>query len=255
MTPHQVYEELAAGHALDALEPEDEELFLRHAGTCTRCEHDLLVHLETAAALAEGADPVELPAGSWERLRAAVVAESGERVFAGGGSQVVSLASRRRTPRALLAAAAAVAVLAVGVGASTTVLRDGRAPAATAVQQLDAAARGMGEGPGASARLVSGGTELKAVALPRADHVSLVVDGLPANPQGSSYVLWAISAGGTPVPVGRFDVHGGGVQVVRALPYAGGTRASGYAITQEQGLVAPPAPHGLVVAKGTLQGA
>jgi hypothetical protein len=255
VTPHTVYEELAAGHALDALEPEDEELFLRHAATCTRCARDLLVHLETAAALADGADPVELPAGSWERLRAAVVAESGERVFAGGGSEVVPLASRRRPPRALLAAAAAVAVLLVGVGAATTVIRNDRTPAVSAAQQLDAAARGLGEGPGASVHLLSGGTELTAVALPRTDHVSLVVDGLPANPQGSSYVLWAIGAGGTPAPVGRFDVHGRGVQVVRGMPYAGGTRAAGYAITREQGLLAPPTPHGDVLASGTLQGA
>jgi hypothetical protein len=251
---HQVYEELAAGHALDALEPEDEELFLRHAATCSRCERDLVVHLDTAAALAEGVDGGDLPAASWERLRAAVVAESGERVFAGEGSEVVSLASRRRPPRALLAAAAAVAVLVVGVGAATTVLRPDRAPALTAAQQVDAAARGLGEGPGASARL-AGRTQAQAVALPRADHVSLVVDGLPANPAGSSYVLWAIGPGGNPAPVGRFDVRDDGVQVVRALPYEGGTTARAFAITQEQGKVAPPKPHGDVVVQGTLEGA
>jgi hypothetical protein len=248
--PHQVYEELAAGHALDALEPEDEELFLRHAATCSRCERDLVVHLDTAAALAEGVDGGDLPAASWERLRAAVVAESGERVFAGEGSEVVSLASRRRPPRALLAAAAAVAVLVVGVGAATTVLRPDR-PALSAAQQVEAAARGLGEGPGASARL-SGKTPAQAVALPRADHVSLVVDGLPANPAGSSYVLWAIGAGGNPAPVGRFDVRGSGVQVVRALPFEGGTTARAFAITQEQGEVAPPKPHGDVLVQGTL---
>lgn len=246
--PHQVYEELAAGHVLDALEPEDEELFLRHAAGCSRCEQDLRVHLETAAALAEGADPVELPPGSWERLRAAVVAESGERVFAGGGSEVVPLAPRRRPPRVLLAAAAAVAVLAVALGGATTVLRD-HGGTSTA-QQLDAAAGRLGEGPGARVRLVDGGKQVTAVALPRADHVSLVVDGLPANPSGTSYVLWAIGRGGNPVPVGRFDVRGDGVQLVRGLAYPEGTQAAAFAITQEKGAVAPPTPHGAAVASG-----
>ena len=35
---HERFEELAAGHALGALEPEDEQAFLAHVPACARCE-------------------------------------------------------------------------------------------------------------------------------------------------------------------------------------------------------------------------
>ena len=35
---HQRFDELAVGHALGALEPGDEQDFLRHAASCARCD-------------------------------------------------------------------------------------------------------------------------------------------------------------------------------------------------------------------------
>jgi len=60
--PHELYAELAVGHALSSLEPADEQVFLAHLPGCARCERDLVAHRETAAHLAYAAAAVALVA-------------------------------------------------------------------------------------------------------------------------------------------------------------------------------------------------
>jgi len=59
---HAEFEELAVGHALDALEPFDEARLLEHLPSCSRCRLALGEHREVAAWLAYAVDPVEEPA-------------------------------------------------------------------------------------------------------------------------------------------------------------------------------------------------
>jgi anti-sigma-K factor RskA len=74
---HEVFEELAAGHVLHALEPADEQRFLSHAENCPDCARTIAGFREVAAALAETAPPAEPSAGLGERILAAALATPG----------------------------------------------------------------------------------------------------------------------------------------------------------------------------------
>ena len=60
--PHERFAELAAGYALSALEPEDEQLFLAHLPGCASCGRDLTEHRGTLAHLAYAPEVVGPPA-------------------------------------------------------------------------------------------------------------------------------------------------------------------------------------------------
>jgi Anti-sigma-K factor rskA len=73
---HGLFEELAAGYALDALEPDDEQLFLAHARGCPQCGPALAAYREVAVALADTAPPAEPSAQLGERILAMARAET-----------------------------------------------------------------------------------------------------------------------------------------------------------------------------------
>ncbi len=56
---HARYAELAAAHALHALEPADEARFLQHAGQCDSCRQALAGYADVTAALTDLAAPAE----------------------------------------------------------------------------------------------------------------------------------------------------------------------------------------------------
>ena len=122
--PHVSFEELAVGHALGALEPEDEQVFVRHLSGCARCERDLTEHLSTLAHLAYAADDAEPPAGLLGSLRAAVQDSGREVTWPGQDDRPASMdqARTRRTAAASMRRArtwtsiAAGAALVVGLG-------------------------------------------------------------------------------------------------------------------------------------------
>ena len=86
---HEVWAELAAGHALSALDDTDEAVYLEHAATCSTCrelERDLS---DLMAELAHVVPPVTPPAS----LKASIM-----RTVAEGGSRtapVIAMAGRR----------------------------------------------------------------------------------------------------------------------------------------------------------------
>lgn len=106
LTPsHQPWDELVAGYAIDALEPEDEAMLLGHLPGCARCRSELDDFALVASQLGSLADDdVEPP--SWQDVRARVVAQP---------SELDVRRKRRRQPRLLAAAAAAVVLAAGGV--------------------------------------------------------------------------------------------------------------------------------------------
>jgi len=200
MSDHEYWEELAAGYALSALEPEEEQLFTSHLAGCLRCRGVLDDHTFVAAQLGTlASEDVEAPA--WDRIRPGVLP-----------TQPVSLdeaRARRRAPRWLSAAAGFVLIAGGGI--------------------IGWQALGSDESP--SAQQVA----LSACAQQPACHVvhlggkaSLVVSGgqvrvLPSDLAAASadqiYVLWQLPREGSPTMVGALlGTTKGSVGEAHSLP-------------------------------------
>ena len=248
---HARFEELAAGHALFALEPGDEEAFLAHLPSCASCERAVAEHRETASHLAYAVDPVPLPDALLDRIRAEVQA-TGRAMPPAPPVSLEAARARRRTslsPAWLGVAAAAALVLSLGVW--NTNLRQDRSDLQARAASLNAAVRVLETGT--RVPLADDSGRPVAVAVMHEDRVSLVVDGLSANDRKSStYVLWQTGATGTRA-VGAFDVRGEAVDVVRDLPLVTSLKGwTAFAVTREPGRTAPEVPGTLPVANGTV---
>jgi len=265
--PHARYEELVVGHALSALEPEDEELLLRHLPGCAACAADLALHRDTLGQLAHVADAGPPPPGLWSGIRAQVEASGRPVSFAssspasrGSGSSRVDELQRRRDLRARLASrttawtsvAAAVAVVA-GLGLWNLDLQRDRDAQGAVSQRLTQAVRAMEESPARTVPLAAADGRVTAVAVVHADRLSLVVDGLEPNDAASStYVLWGTSSGMPAQALAAFDVRDGQVDVVRDLPLPVSARAplEQLLITHEEGRAAPASTRQTPLAAG-----
>ena len=75
---HGDFEELTDGHVLHALEYEDEQRLLRHAGQCSRCQQTVAEFRAVAATLAQTAPPAEPSARLGERIMAVARADLAE---------------------------------------------------------------------------------------------------------------------------------------------------------------------------------
>lgn len=269
--PHDRFDELVAGHALSALEPEDEQLLLAHLPTCAACERALDVHRETLAHLAYAVDaPPPLPDGVWEGIRTRVVASGTPVSFSSAAdapgapaavpapSAPVDLAAereRRRPRRGLaLTSAAAAVVLVGGLLGWNVVLQNQRAEMGEASQRLTAAVQAVETAPAQTVPLRAPDGTVAAVAVLQRDRVSLVVEGLGANdPASSIYVLWGQRGSGPAAALASFDVSGDDLSVVRdlALATAGEPAPEVLAITREPGRTAPAVTAQPVLASGT----
>lgn len=169
---------------------------------------------------------------------------------------VVPLAPRRRATRWLAVAAAVLIVVAIGgltaANQSLRAERDRAQAAAAAQAQREAAIADVLADAGTP------GVPHAVLATPEGRLVGVVVDdgtgprvlatGLGPNGSDEVYVLWGL-AGGTPRPLGTFDVGGQGPDVrsvpstPEAVPYAG------FAVSIEPGRTAPASPT-RVVASG-----
>lgn len=256
---HERYEELAAGHALAALEPGEEQEFLQHLHGCAPCERSLAEHLDTLSHLAYAADPVALPDSLLEGIRAGV-ADSGRRTGllttdAPEPTKLDDVRKRRaaRTPpRWLAVAAAAAMVLSLGVW-NVSLQRD-QSVSDERAQRLAAAVQLLESPATRRVELSDGSGQAVAFAvLHGQSSVSLIVSGLkPNNVEDSTYVLWQTGDAGTRA-VGTFDVRKGEIAVVRDLALAADMpEYSAFAVTHESGRVAPTAPGALPVANGSL---
>ena len=203
MTDHGKYEQLAAGFALSALEPEEELAFRGHLTTCERCADALLEHSTTLGHLAFAATSDEPPASVLEGIRAGVRATRSEGLRPVEAPTPLSAARAKRTVRlssALVGVAASlILVLGVifvgGLGSSS--------PKTTndAFQQLVVSMTK----PGAVVIDLDGTGHAKAIL--NGSKISLAVQGLPINDRTrSTYVLWGKSRYGGVRAVGTFDV-------------------------------------------------
>lgn len=268
--PHELYEELAAGHALSALEPEDEQAFLVHVAACARCERELEEHRSALAHLAYAPEAAEPPPALLEGIRAGVLAS-------GRGASFPQQTSPQQTsteppaPSSLeqarlrrqgqdgmrrakrWTAVAAAASLVVGLGAWNLALRSDRDQQDAWNDRVTAAMRELGQEDTDSVPLKSG-DDVVAVALVHGDEMSLLVDGLKANDRSSTtYVLWGQSRFGDVRPVGAFDVTEEGMDVREGMRLqAGVADVTRFMVTHEQGRTAPPIPRAPVLASGNV---
>lgn len=259
---HEVFEELAVGYALAALEPADEHVFLAHLPSCAACERALAVHSDTLSHLAYDAPDLAPPASVLEGIRAGVQA-SGRAGALPAPNSIGSLAEarRRRTSRsALLKRGSAITGVAAGIvlvvalvasnralqdrGAQSTALNS-RLSGAVTSSMLDGAARVPLTGPDAS---------VQAVALLKGDDVQLVVAGLAPNDRSkSTYVLWERSRMGSVRALGTFDVMSTSADVIQGLHLDHRTAAlASLVVTREKGRHAPASTTQPAVVAGEL---
>lgn len=252
---HDVFAGLAAGHALHALEPEDEQIFLAHLAACAACERDVAQHRETLTHLAYAADAGEPPHAVLEGIRDGVRA-SGRAATTYAAPVSLDQARTRRerrsadTPRlrraaTWLGAAAALALvgsLAVWNTALQRDQEDSRSKVDTIVAQL-------ANGDTQVVPLESpDGEAVLAVALVDKGEMSLVINGLEVNDADlTSYVLWGKNELGGVRAVGAFDVSRPD-EVLEGIALDGEMTA--FMVTQEEGNTPPPVSTRPVLAIG-----
>ena len=267
------HDAIAVGWALHTLDPDEAAAFEPHLETCPTCRQTVDDTTAILGDLGGAVVPVDPPPGLRQRLLAAAEAESGPGVDtpevtarAAAGPEVprererdapvVPLAPRRRATR-WIAAAAVVLVVAIGgltaANQSLRAERDSARAAAAAQAEREAAVADVlhdAGTPGVSHAVLAG---------EQGGIVGLVVDdgtgprvlttGLGPNDTAEEvYVLWGL-AGGTPQPLGTFDV-GGQAPDVRSVPSAPEAAPyAGFAVSLEPGRTAPASPT-RVVASG-----
>jgi hypothetical protein len=251
---HERFDELAAGYALHALEPADEQVFRTHLDGCSRCQLEVAAHVDTLGHLAYAAAPAELPAGILAGIRAEIGGDAAE-VVPPARLDVVRARRTRLLSSRSLAGVAAAAVLVLSLGIWNVALHRDKSASDQRMQQLADAVSTLEGNAKHRVDLTDAKGLPVAIAVVRADNtVSLVVEGLAPNDRSrSTYVLWQKGAYGVVRAVGTFDVHGSGVDVVKDLPLARDVvGVQGFAVTKEPGRTAPAAPGSKPVADGGL---
>ena len=205
MNEHE-FAELAAGHALNALSPEDEAAFVDALAEHPEWEHHAYSDAATVAALSDSVAEVAPPPALRTDLlaRIASVQQDHPAQVAAPASSLESPAAapaepRRRSwgPRAWFALAASL-VLLVGVGGGAVVLTQqlNRPVAVVALERIEAAPDAQ-----TAATTLSDGGEATVHWSETVGEVVFVSDGLPTIGADQSYELWfvrdagAISAG------------------------------------------------------------
>ena len=256
--PHVRFEELAAGHALHALEPEDEQEFVRHLEGCSRCEADLAEHRATLAHLAYAPAAADPPPGLLAGIRAGVLASDRDATFPEEAAvpepaAPVADLSRARDARRMRRAGtwmgvAAAFALVVSLAVWNSSLRSDRDEQSAYGERVLAALDRMTDATD-TIPLESDG-EVVAVAVVRGADMSIIVEGLPVNDEGTTYVLWGETEEGDKQAVGAFDVSADFdvLDGMRVQDGVGGMAR--LMVTREQGDAAPLTPTLPVLAVG-----
>jgi anti-sigma-K factor RskA len=230
----QEFAELAAGHALDALSPEDLAAFETARAAHPEWERLVVMDAATAASLADGVPAVQPPAAMRDTLLAAIsetpqsapVAESPVRLAEPApDTATVQTVARRNWTRAMLGLAASL-ILLVALGFGAVTIRDllTQPPEVAALAQIEAAP----DAQAATAEVTDGGTATVHWS-EEVGKVVLVSNGLPAIAADESFELWYVRDG-VPISAGTFDDGG------EATVLLEGTMAPGdvIAVTVEQ---------------------
>jgi anti-sigma-K factor RskA len=226
---HEFWDELAAGYALHALEPDEEVEFTTHIVDCDRCRAMVDEHELVAAQLGSLADADDIAAPSWQRIRQGVVRDA---------PSVIDLDRRRRPAlaRRVLATAAAVVVHA-GVGLAGRQLSDGgkaQTPNQLALANCENASDCI------TVRLQVEGTSPAALVV-RDGAARMVPTGLAQPPADHAYALWQLPRDGRPVLMAEMEEVPAGPSgaIALTLPYAD---TAAFAVSVEPVDVVPEKP-------------
>lgn len=190
---HRVWEELAAAHALHALEPSEELRLLAHVDTCQACLDRVDEFALVAAQLGALADDESQPP-RWAQMRERVVDPSSSYPQ----TEIAPLPLRRRYAARMLAAAAAVVVAGTGVAVGSQLF--GGHPSSAS-----AALTACRQQSGCQVIQLHGQRGDNAAVLVEAGHASLVPVKLPPAAADHVYVLWQLPRDGSPNPVVAFS--------------------------------------------------
>jgi anti-sigma-K factor RskA len=231
---HSDFEQLAAGFALGALEPDDEQEFVRHLEGCPTCRVSVREHDELVASLAYAAPRVDPPAA----LRAAIRRRTGHTARRRALRAVTSWSGSRMALR--LAAVVGIVAL-FGLSLWNLALREQHELDQFRMGNLEAALRMLND-PGAQPVPLTGPANAQGaaratvLASSRQDAGVLVVESLPQLPEDRVYELWSVPQGDL-VKATRaltFSLRSGrGVRAIRFSVAIQPTTA--FAITQEPG--------------------
>jgi hypothetical protein len=276
---HRLFDELAVGWALHALEPEDEAVFAEHLPGCDRCARTVADTTDIMASMAADLPRAEPSDRLRDRLRAAVaeteqippddLAPQPARPRATGfpgyrpveppaeppaepsaessaESSAASSRLRRRSPLLALAAAAVAAIL--GLGVWNVFLADSRNDLeATVAQQERIVDALLTPGDAKVAALSGDHGRALATVVARPDRVDVISYGLAVNDSDAqTYVVWGIADTG-PEAIGTFDVERS--QMTLQTVGSGSTgldQFPSYGISLEPGREAPPEPTDVV---------
>ena len=227
MSDHEHWEELAAGHALSALEPAEEAEFVAHLEGCDHCQEVLADHAFVAAQLGTLVDTVDAPA--WDRIRPVAIPA------AQPVAEVVQLDTRRRRTPFLLGAAAAAVVAVAG----TVVALSGGSGASTQQQALSACTAS------ASCHVVH--LAQAATLLVDDKGARMLPTRMASAPAGKVYVLWQLPRDGRPTMVATLDsTPNGQVGGNHELPLAYDQTAA-FAVSLEPASTVPTKPTKVLV--------
>jgi anti-sigma-K factor RskA len=230
---HSDYEQLAAGFALGALEPDDEQEFQRHLEGCQACGASVRELEELAASLAYAA-PRAVPPGS---LRAGIRRRTGHtprrRLLRAVGSWGASRLALRLT---VLAGITAL----FGLSLWNLALREQHELDRFRMANLEAALHTLNDANAQPVPLAGSANALGAratvLASSREDSGVLVVEGLPQLPGNRVYELWSLPQGdvGQAVRALVFSFRSG--RNVRAIRFSVPIQPNtAFAITNEPG--------------------
>ncbi|HEV7875756.1 MAG TPA: anti-sigma factor [Nocardioides sp.] len=254
---HEMYDELAVGWALHALEPEDESAFAAHLGGCARCADTVAGTTEAMAAMATDLPQAEPSEELRQRLRRAVEqteqlpapapvprVPSPVRTVAPIAPRAGEVRSRRRLLPALVGAAAAAIV---GLGAWNVALNGDRQELRSTVAAQSAVMEALLDPHRATLAPLRDDGQPVATVVPRGDELEVVAHGLATNDADStSYVVWGLRSG-VPIPLGVFDVEGSQMQLQTVgSGLTGLDQFDEYAVSLEPGHEAPSEPTDVV---------
>lgn len=252
MTGHTEYEQLAVGHALSALEPEDEQRFLAHLLACAACERALVEHTDTLGHFAYDVVSEAPPPSILDGIRAGVARSGRSGAFPAPLSIDAARTRRHRTVRLMTAAvgAAAALVLVVSLAVANRGLSADQREAQINAAKLRTAVNGL---------LVDGARKVdlkgaggRGAVIINGQSLSLVMTGVAKNDTSNSiYVLWEKTTFGDVRAVGTFDVRDD-VAVINGLRLdQPPDTITTFMVTREPGRVAPARSTQPVVVAGT----
>ena len=230
--PHERWDELAAGHALDALEPAEEAELMDHLEECETCRAALLDHEFVAAQLASLADDdAAVAPPPWSAIRTGIIGDLAERRDA-------SRTERARRPLLLGAAAAAAVIVAAAV--TVVSVRGGTSARDEAVSACRAQST-------CHVVELSRGSHERAVVIVRDGSARLVPTDLSSPGSGRVYALWQLPSDGKPTLLAQPVSRSGASSTQLVLPY---DDTAAFALSVEPAATRATAPT-TVVAVGT----